>query len=220
MGRSTFTFKIENPSTSSGRQHTRNMLKRIFDIVISFTGLLVLFPLFVIFALFIILNSGFPVFYFQKRVGKNGADFSIWKFRTMKKGSDKSGSLTVGEKDPRITEIGQFLRSYKIDELPQLFNVLTGSMSLVGPRPEVRKYVEMYNAEQKKVLLVKPGITDYASIVYSNENSLLSNAEDPEQLYINKVMPAKLKLNLKYIEDKNFFRDVNIILKTIGKILD
>ncbi len=138
----------------------------------------------------------------------------------MKKGSDKSGSLTVGEKDPRITEIGQFLRSYKIDELPQLFNVLTGSMSLVGPRPEVRKYVEMYNAEQKKVLLVKPGITDYASIVYSNENLLLSNAEDPEQLYINKVMPAKLKLNLKYIEDKNFFRDVNIILKTIGKILD
>lgn len=137
----------------------------------------------------------------------------------MKKNSDKSGLLTVGEKDSRITNIGYFLRKYKIDELPQLFNVLIGSMSLVGPRPEVRKYVEMYNTEQKKVLSVKPGITDYASIEYVNENEMLSTSHDPQQFYINEVMPAKLKLNLKYIEEQSFFTDLKIIFKTLGKII-
>ena len=137
----------------------------------------------------------------------------------MKKGSDKKGLLTIGEKDSRITNIGYFLRKYKMDELPQLFNVLIGDMSLVGPRPEVRKYVEMYNTEQKKVLSAKPGITDYASIEYVNENAMLSKFENPEQHYINEVMPAKLKLNLIYIEYQCFVIDLKIIFKTIGRIL-
>ena len=195
------------------------MVKRIFDIVLSLIGITVLLPFFFLFAVLIILNSGFPIFYLQKRVGKNGIDFSLLKFRTMKKDSDKKGLLTIGENDSRITTIGRFLRKYKIDELPQLFNVLMGDMSLVGPRPEVRKYVDMYSAEQKKVLSVKPGITDYASIEYANENEILSKSENPEQLYINEVMPAKLKLNLKYIAEKSFVTDLEIIFKTIGKIV-
>ena len=195
------------------------MLKRIFDIIFSLLGILILLPFFFLFAMLIIIDSRFPVFYSQKRVGRNGIDFSLLKFRTMKNDSDTKGLLTVGEKDSRVTNIGYFLRKYKIDELPQLFNVLIGDMSLVGPRPEVRKYVEMYNPEQKKVLSVKPGITDYASIAYANENEILSKSENPEQLYINEVMPAKLKLNLKYIEEKNFFTDLKIIFKTIGKIV-
>ena len=194
------------------------MVKRIFDIVLSLIGITVLLPFFFLFAVLIILNSGFPIFYLQKRVGKNGIDFSLLKFRTMKKDSDKKGLLTIGENDSRITTIGRFLRKYKIDELPQLFNVLMGDMSLVGPRPEVRKYVDMYSAEQKKVLSVKPGITDYASIEYANENRILSTSQNPEQLYINDVMPSKLKLNLKYIEDQSFFTDLKIIFKTIGRI--
>lgn len=195
------------------------MIKRSFDIIFSLIGILILSPFFLLFAILVVINSGFPVFYRQQRVGKNGSDFSLLKFRTMKAGSEKNGLLTVGEKDPRITGIGYFLRKYKIDELPQLFNVFVGDMSLVGPRPEVRKYVEMYSAEQKIVLSVKPGITDYASIVYSNENELLSRSEDPEQDYIGKVMPSKLKLNLKYIQEKSLGTDLKIILKTIGKIL-
>lgn len=133
--------------------------------------------------------------------------------------SDKKGLLTVGEKDPRITNMGYFFRKYKMDELPQLFNVLMGNMSLVGPRPEVRKYVEMYNEEQRKVLSVKPGITDYASIEYSKENSILSKTENPEQLYIHEVMPAKLKLNLTYIEAQSVYTDLKIIFKTIKRII-
>ena len=195
------------------------MIKRIFDILFSLIGILLLLPFFLLFSIFILIDSGFPVFFIQQRVGKNENDFSLFKFRTMKKDSDKKGLLTVGEKDPRITNIGFFLRKYKLDELPQLINVLIGDMSLVGPRPEVRKYVEMYNAEQKKVLSVKPGITDYASIVYSNENEILLNSDNPEQQYISKVMPAKLKLNLKYIQDQSFMIDVKIILKTLVKIL-
>ena len=194
------------------------MIKRLFDIICSLAGILVLLPFFLLFSILLILTSGFPVFYIQKRVGKNSADFSLLKFRTMRTGSDQKGLLTVGEKDARITAIGYFFRKYKIDELPQLFNVLIGDMSLVGPRPEVRKYVEMYSAEQKKVLSVRPGITDYASILYSNENELLSRSEDPEQHYISKVMPAKLKLNLKYIENPGLGADLNIIFKTLGRI--
>lgn len=196
------------------------MIKRTFDIICSLTGILLLSPFFLLFALLIVADSGFPVFYRQQRVGKDEKDFYLFKFRTMRIGSDKQGLLTVGEKDPRITGIGAFLRKYKIDELPQLFNVLVGDMSLVGPRPEVRKYVEMYSPEQKKVLSVKPGITDYASIVYSNENELLSRSEEPEQHYIHKVMPAKLRLNLKYIHEQGFWKDLRVIFKTVGKIID
>lgn len=194
-------------------------MKRLFDVVFSFIALLLLLPFFFLFAILIIMDSGFPVFYSQKRVGKNGIDFSLLKFRTMKKDSDRQGLLTIGKKDSRITRSGYLLRKHKLDELPQLFNVFIGDMSLVGPRPEVRKYVEFYNEEQKKVLTLKPGITDYASIEYSNENEILAKTENPEELYIREVMPSKLKLNLKYIEEQDILTDLKIIFKTVGKII-
>lgn len=155
----------------------------------------------------------------QKRVGKGGEDFSLVKFRTMKTNSDKKGLLTVGSRDARITKVGYFLRKYKIDELPQLINVLNGTMSLVGPRPEVRKYVELYNENQKSILNVKPGITDYASIEYFNENDLLAKSDNPEQTYINEVMPAKIELNKKYIDNPTIVADFKIILLTLKKIM-
>jgi lipopolysaccharide/colanic/teichoic acid biosynthesis glycosyltransferase len=174
---------------------------------------------FLIISLIIVLDSKGGVFYKQTRVGKDGKDFKLFKFRSMRTDSDKAGLLTVGGRDNRITKAGYFIRKYKIDELPQLLNVLLGDMSLVGPRPEVRKYVDMYRAEQLKVLTVKPGITDYASIEYSNENEILGKATDPEAVYINEIMPAKLKLNLKYIEEQGVLTDFKIIFKTFFKIL-
>lgn len=195
------------------------MLKRLFDIFSSLIGLIILLPFLFIISIWIVIDSRGGVFYRQVRVGKNSKDFRLWKFRTMKTDSDKKGLLTVGGRDPRITGIGYYLRKYKIDELPQLLNVLVGDMSLVGPRPEVRKYVDMYSPEQLHVLDVQPGITDYASIEYSNENELLAKSADPEKTYIEEVMPAKLKLNMKYIEEKNFGTDLKIIFRTIGKIL-
>ncbi|MCE3259551.1 MAG: wcaJ [Bacteroidetes bacterium] len=194
-------------------------MKRLFDIICSLLGILVLSPLLLVLFLAVAINSGFPVFYLQTRVGKNNKDFKLFKFRTMFLDSDKKGLLTVGGRDPRITPVGYFLRKYKLDELPQLFNVLTGDMSLVGPRPEVRKYVEMYSMEQKQVLQVKPGITDYASLEYINENELLSKSSNPEQTYIDEVMPAKLQLNMKYIREAGLSTDLKIILKTIRKIV-
>ncbi len=194
------------------------MIKRIFDIFSALIGLIILFPFLFVISIIVLVSSPGGIFFFQTRVGKNGKDFSLWKFRTMKPDSDKKGLLTVGGRDPRITEIGYFLRKYKLDELPQLVNVVFGEMSLVGPRPEVRKYVEMYSTQQLRVLEVKPGITDYASIEYSNENELLAKSSDPEKTYIEEVMPSKLKLNLKYISEKSFTTDLKIIFKTIGKI--
>ncbi len=158
------------------------------------------------------------VFFAQKRVGKNNADFSLLKFRTMRTGSEKMGQLTIGSKDLRITKVGYFLRKFKLDELPQLINVLKGDMSLVGPRPEVRKYVELYTPEQMKVLLVRPGITDYASLKYFDENELLAKSDNPEKTYIEKIMPEKLSINLKYIEKVSLAEDIRIIFKTIGRI--
>lgn len=195
------------------------MLKRVFDIVCSFVGILLLLPIFLLIALLITLDSRGGIFYRQIRVGKDNKDFFLLKFRTMQSGADKKGLLTVGSKDSRVTRVGYYLRKYKLDELPQLFNVLFGRMSLVGPRPEVRKYVDLYNKEQQQVLTVKPGITDYASIEYANENEILAKAENPEQTYINEIMPHKLLLNLKYIHEQGFVTDVKIILKTIGKIV-
>jgi lipopolysaccharide/colanic/teichoic acid biosynthesis glycosyltransferase len=195
------------------------VLKRCFDIVFALVGILILIPLYIIIGILILIDSRGGILYKQSRVGKDNQDFFILKFRTMKVDSDKKGLLTVGTKDSRITRVGFFLRKYKLDELPQLFNVLLGDMSFVGPRPEVRKYVAMYNEEQKKVLNVKPGITDYASIEYSNENELLAKSANPEQTYIEDVMPHKLLLNLKYIKEKNFVTDIKIIFRTIGKIL-
>ena len=195
------------------------MLKRIFDIFFSLFGLLLCIPVFALLSLLITFESRGGIFYRQIRVGKNGIDFSLLKFRTMIVGSDAKGLLTVGGRDSRITRIGYFLRKYKLDELPQLYNVLTGEMSMVGPRPEVRKYVDLYSKEQLHVLSVQPGITDYASLEYINENEILGNSENPEKTYINEIMPKKLEMNLKYIQEKNLFTDLKIILKTMLKII-
>lgn len=195
------------------------MFKRLFDITCSFIGLLLLSPLFLLIAAWILIDSRGGVFYRQVRVGQYGRDFRLFKFRSMRPGSDKKGLLTVGGRDNRITRSGYFLRRYKLDELPQLINVLTGDMSLVGPRPEVRKYVDLYNEEQKKVLLARPGITDYASIEYARENDLLAQSSDPEKTYIEEIMPAKLLLNLKYINEQGLGTDLKIIFRTFGKIL-
>jgi len=194
------------------------LFKRIFDIICSLTGIVILSPFLLLISLLVGLGSKGGVFYIQERVGKDGKDFSLFKFRSMHTGSDKKGLLTVGARDSRITGIGYFLRKYKLDELPQLFNVLIGDMSLVGPRPEVRKYVELYNEEQRRVLSVKPGITDYASIEYVNENEVLAKANDPESTYISEIMPHKLQLNLQYIREKSFATDLKIIFRTLGKI--
>jgi lipopolysaccharide/colanic/teichoic acid biosynthesis glycosyltransferase len=166
-----------------------------------------------------ICTCGFPLFYLQKRVGKNGEDFKLFKFRTMQINADKKGLLTVGGRDPRVTKIGYYLRKYKLDELPQLFNVLFGTMSLVGPRPEVRKYVDLYTKEQQQVLSVKPGITDFASLEYFRENDLLAKSDNPEQTYIDEIMPSKLMLNDKYIKQQSILLDFKIIMKTILKIV-
>ena len=165
------------------------------------------------------LDSRGGVFYKQIRVGKNNKDFFMFKFRSMRTGVDRKGMLTIGEKDNRITQVGFFLRKYKIDELPQLFNVLIGNMSIVGPRPEVRKYVNMYNDDQKKILLVKPGITDYSSIEYIDESRLLAEFSNPEEVYIKEIMPTKLNLNLKYIQNQSLKEDLKILVKTIFKII-
>lgn len=192
--------------------------KRIVDFIFSFIGLIILLPFFILISLFIIINSGFPVFYIQKRAGKGNIDFGLFKFRTMKKNADKLGLLTFGGRDPRITSIGYYLRKYKLDELPQLLNVFIGDMSLVGPRPEVRKYVDMYDDEQKKVLRVKPGITDFASLEYFSENELLAKSSNPENTYIKEIMPAKLELNKKYILEQGLITDFKIILRTLRRI--
>ncbi|RMG79073.1 MAG: sugar transferase [Bacteroidetes bacterium] len=196
------------------------MLKRLFDIVFSLIGIILLSPLMLVITLLIMLDSKGGVIFRQKRIGKNGKPFYILKFRTMKPDSEKSGQLTVGGKDSRITRVGYFLRKYKLDELPQLFNVLKGDMSFVGPRPEVPKYVELYTDEQRQILKVKPGITDYASIEYINENEILGQSNNPEETYIKEIMPQKIALNLKYIHEKGFWKDIKIILLTLKKIID
>ena len=195
------------------------MAKRLFDIFFSLFGLILLSPLFIVLSVIILFDSKGGIFYKQIRVGKNGIDFKLYKFRSMRIGSDKKGLLTIGGKDNRITRSGYFIRKYKLDELPQLINVLIGNMSLVGPRPEVRKYVYLYSTEQLKVLSVKPGITDYASIQYSNENELLAKSSNPEKTYIEEIMPHKLKLNMIYINEISLSTDLKIILKTIRKIV-
>lgn len=196
------------------------VIKRIFDIVMSLIGLIILGIPMIIIGIIIKLSSEGPVFYKQVRVGKSNKDFKILKFRTMIVDADKKGmQITVG-KDPRITGIGHFLRKTKIDELPQLINVLKGEMSFVGPRPEVRKYVEMYDDYQKNVLKIKPGITDLASIEYRDESTLLGQSANPEKTYIEEIMPTKLKLNLKYMQEFSFFYDIKLILKTLVKIVE
>ncbi|NFT91747.1 sugar transferase [Clostridium botulinum] len=195
------------------------IVKRIFDFVCSTLGIIILSPIFILISIMIKTGSDGPVFFKQIRVGEEGKDFEILKFRTMVVDAEKLGKqITVGN-DNRITKIGSFLRKYKLDELPQLINVFKGDMSLVGPRPEVPRYVKMYNDEQRKVLEVKPGITDLASIRYKDENALLGKAENPEEFYINTIMPDKLALNLEYINKSNVFFDIYIIVKTILKCI-
>ena len=195
------------------------MLKRFFDITSSLIVLTIGLPFFIIISLLIALDSKGGIFFIQKRVGRNNVDFGLFKFRTMRPESEKAGQITVGGKDPRITKIGYLLRNFKLDEFPQLLNVILGDMSIIGPRPEVRRYVDIYSKEQLKVLAVRPGLSDFASIEYINENELLGKSENPEKTYIEEIMPAKLKLNLKYIQQKSFSTDIKLIFKTIGKIL-
>lgn len=192
---------------------------RFFDILFSSLGVVVLSPLFLVLAVWIKLDSKGPVFYKQSRVGKNDEDFRLYKFRTMVVNADKKRLITVGGRDPRVTRAGYFLRKYKLDELPQLVNVLRGNMSLVGPRPEVRKYVEMYTPEQRKVLSVKPGLTDYASIHYIDENEMLAKSDDPEKTYVEVIIPEKIRYNMKYIENRSLKEYFNIIFMTLGKIV-
>lgn len=194
-------------------------MKRLFDIIASGLGLLVLSPLFLILAIWIKLDSKGPVFYRQVRVGKDNKDFRIFKFRSMRVGSDKGSLVTIGGRDPRITRSGYIIRKLKLDELPQLINVFVGDMSLVGPRPEVRHYVNYWTPDQMHVLDVRPGITDPASIKFRNENELMEQAEDPEDYYINVIMQEKLKLYLDYVEHHSFWGDIGLIFKTFWVIV-
>lgn len=194
-------------------------MKRLFDIVASGLGLIVLSPLFLILAIWIKLDSKGPVFYRQVRVGYKNKDFRIFKFRSMRVGADKGSLVTIGGRDPRVTKSGYWIRKFKLDELPQLINVFLGDMSLVGPRPEVRHYVDYWTPEQMHVLDVRPGITDPASIKFRNENELMEQAEDPEKYYIEVIMQEKIKLYLEYVEKHNFFYDLGLIFKTFWVIV-
>jgi lipopolysaccharide/colanic/teichoic acid biosynthesis glycosyltransferase len=195
------------------------MIKRLFDISAAFVGLALLTPLFVVVALWIKADSAGPVFFRQQRVGQWGKPFNIFKFRTMATRTDETRQLTVGD-DARITRAGRFLRQYKLDELPQLINVLLGTMSLVGPRPEVPRYVACYPADARMIVLsVKPGITDWASILYRDESRMLGQAVDPEKAYIDTVLPIKLNYYVRYVQERSFWIDLQIICKTLVAIM-
>ena len=192
------------------------IMKRVFDIVFSFFGLLILSPVFIILSFAVGFTSKGSVFYRQKRVGRYNKDFTLYKYRSMYVGADRGSLITIGGHDGRITGVGYFMRKFKLDELPQLFNVFIGDMSFVGPRPEVRYYVDMYSKEQMRVLDVRPGITDPASIAYRNENELLEKQSNPEKYYIDVIMPDKLRINLEYINSRTFFSDIKVIFRTIS----
>lgn len=194
-------------------------MKRIFDVVASGLGLICLSPLFLVLALWIKSDSPGPVFFRQIRVGKDNRDFRIFKFRSMRPDSDKGRQITVGGHDPRVTRSGYYIRKFKLDEFPQLINVFRGEMSLVGPRPEVRRYVDMYTSDQLRVLSVRPGITSLASIRYRNENDILAAAADPDRCYVEQVMPDKLAIDLEYVEHASFINDIKLIFKTFKEII-
>ena len=194
-------------------------MKRFLDFSCSLLALIVLAPLWLLIALAIVLESRGGVLYRQSRVGRDDRDFTLYTFRTMRTGSDKKGLLTVGDRDSRVTKVGYFLRKYKLDEFPQLINIIKGDMSIVGPRPEVRKYVDLYTPEQRQVLTVRPGLTDYASIRYVHESEILARSDNPEQTYIDEVMPAKLALNLEYIQHQSLKEDFKLIFQTFAAIV-
>lgn len=187
---------------------------RFLDLIFSFFGLFLLSPFFLFIAIFIKLTSRGSVIYKQQRIGLNGLEFNVFKFRTMRQNSDKLGLITVGGRDPRVTSVGYFLRKYKLDELPQLFNVLIGDMSLVGPRPEVKKYVDLYTQEQRRILLIRPGVTDWASIYYRDENKILGDSKNPEFDYVNIILPEKIKYNFIYINNYTILEYFKIIFNT------
>ncbi len=194
-------------------------MKRLFDIVASGLGLVVLSPVFAVLAVWIKADSKGPVFYRQTRVGRDNRDFRLFKFRSMRPDSDKLGLITVGGRDPRVTRSGYYIRKYKLDEFPQLINVFKGDMSLVGPRPEVRKYVDMYTPDQMRVLSVRPGITSLASIRYRNENDILAASDDPDRTYIEQVMPDKLAIDLEYVDRATLWNDIKLIFSTFKEII-
>jgi lipopolysaccharide/colanic/teichoic acid biosynthesis glycosyltransferase len=188
---------------------------RFFDVLISGGALVVLSPVFLFITLLIKCSSKGPAIFLQQRVGKNGTDFTLYKFRTMHTDAASKRSITIGKRDNRITGVGYFLRRFKLDELPQLYNVLKNDMSIVGPRPELRQYVNFYDSAQLEILLIKPGITDYASILFRNENEILAMKADPEKYYIENIIPIKIRLGKKYTNDKNLKNYFNIIFKTV-----
>jgi len=194
-------------------------MKRLFDIVVSTLILLCFFPFGLLIALFITIESRGGIFYRQQRVGQHGTTFRLWKFRTMRKNADRLGQLTVGMRDPRITRVGLFIRKVKLDEFPQFLNVLSGEMSIVGPRPEVQEYVDLYTEEQRVILSIKPGITDYASLEYFKENELLGQSADPRKTYIEEVMPAKIELNKRYLANPTVGHDLKIMWLTFMKMV-
>ena len=207
---------MDKTHAGPGRDTTRDpILKRTVDVMAAGGGLVLLAPVLVLLALMVKWTSPGPVFFGQERVGRGGRNFRILKFRTMVADAERRGLHITAGGDPRITPVGRFLRRYKMDELPQLWNVLAGDMSLVGPRPEVAKYVALYSPEQRRVLEVRPGITDPASLAYRHEEALLAQAADPERFYVETVMPAKLRINLDYINHRTFVRDFAVLLRTL-----
>lgn len=195
------------------------MVKRIFDITLSLILLSIFFPFGLLISVWILIESSGGVFYKQARIGQKGIPFKMFKFRSMRQNSDKLGQLTVGMRDPRITRSGYFIRKFKLDEFPQFINVLKGDMSIVGPRPEVKEFVDLYTDEQRKILNVKPGITDYASLEYFKENELLGLSDDPRKTYVEEIMPAKIELNMKYIQHPGLLNDIKIMWRTFLKIV-
>ena len=194
-------------------------MKRLFDIVVSTLILVCFLPVGLLIALLIAIESRGGIFYRQQRVGQHGTTFRLWKFRTMRKNADRLGQLTVGMRDPRITRVGLFIRKVKLDEFPQFLNVLSGEMSIVGPRPEVQEYVDLYTEEQRVILSIKPGITDYASLEYFKENELLGQSADPRKTYIEEVMPAKIELNKRYLANPTVGHDLKIMWLTFMKMV-
>lgn len=194
------------------------MIKRLFDICFSVCVLILFLPFGICIGLWIALESRGGVFFIQERIGKNGVPFSMYKFRSMRKYAENDGKLTIGTNDLRITQSGRFIRKFKLDEFPQFINVLKGEMSVVGPRPEVKEFVDLYSEEQKQILSVKPGITDFASLEYFEENKLLGMSENPKETYINVVMPSKIELNKKYLGNPTLGTDLKIIWKTFTKM--
>jgi lipopolysaccharide/colanic/teichoic acid biosynthesis glycosyltransferase len=195
------------------------MVKRLFDIICSSIGLIVISPFLFLGAILIKLDSKGPVFYRGKRIGRYGKQFRIYKFRTMVVDAEKLGGPSTADDDPRITKIGRLIRKYKLDELPQLINVLKGEMSFVGPRPEVQHYVDMFNEEEKPILNVRPGITDWASLWNPDEGAILAGSSDPEKTYMEKIRPQKIRLQLKYVNERSFWKDLKIILMTLKAIV-